>query len=325
MARIRSVHPSLFTDEAYVSCSPLARVLYVGLLTEADDQGLFEWKPLQIKLRLLGGDNCDVTELLAELASAGLIAALESAGKKLGAIRKFRKFQRPKKPSAVFTLPPEWRTYVSLDDDGSELDDAEVGASPPPTPPQPPPVGNQFRTGGEVGEQMEDGGWRRDDGGDDSGSDEPVSSLAAEIWDIAPPASRRRSSQADLLAKLRAAVGKRRKDPDRIRRAIRAWAEDPDVTKENGKYAKGVHLLIENDRWEQWAPPERTESLNGNGFHYPPTVIRDPSEKRQRAWASEYLEHPNWWKEHERGPPPGQPGCQIAPAILAELGIGAMA
>jgi hypothetical protein len=55
MARIRSVHPSLFTDEAWVSCSPLARVLYIGLLTDADDQGLFEWKPIQIKMRLLAG------------------------------------------------------------------------------------------------------------------------------------------------------------------------------------------------------------------------------------------------------------------------------
>src|ERR1700761_2442463 len=122
MARIRSVHPSLFTDEAWVSCSPLARVLYIGLMTDADDQGLFEWKPLQIRMRLLPGDNADVSELLGELAAVNLIASLESGGKKLGAIRYFRKFQRPKKPNSLFVLPPEWASYVGLGEGGAEPD-----------------------------------------------------------------------------------------------------------------------------------------------------------------------------------------------------------
>lgn len=160
MARIRSVHPSLFTDEAWVSCSPLARVLYIGLMTDADDQGLFEWKPLQIRMRLLPGDNADVPTLLAELVSANLIAELQSGGKKLGAIRKFRKFQRPKKPNATFVLPPEWGTYVGLDDTSSEPDDDEG----PPVPPKP-----------EIAPQMEDGG------GVGIGSSETnVSSLSAD-------------------------------------------------------------------------------------------------------------------------------------------------
>lgn len=152
MARIRSIHPSLFTDEAWVSCSPLARILYVGLMTDADDQGLFEWKTLQIKMRLLPADNVDVAQLLAELVAANLIASLESGGKKLGAIRYFRRFQRPKKPNSIFLLPPEWRTYVGLEGGSSEPeadDEAEVP--------------NQFGTGGENPPQMEDGGWRMEE------------------------------------------------------------------------------------------------------------------------------------------------------------------
>lgn len=142
MARIRSVHPSLFTDEAWVSCSPLARVLYIGLMTDADDQGLFEWNFLQIKMRLLPADNVDIPPLLAELVGANLIAELESGGKRLGAIRKFRTFQRPKKPNQVFKLPHEWVEYVGLTGDGSE------------------PVPHQSPTDGEKSPQMEDGGGR---------------------------------------------------------------------------------------------------------------------------------------------------------------------
>lgn len=163
MARIRSVHPSLFTDEAWVTCSPLARLLYVGLMTDADDQGLFEWKPLQIKMRLLAGDGADVPSLLAELVAVNLISPLEAGGKKLGAIRYFRKFQRPKKPNAVYVLPPEWAAYVGLGVAGSEPADDEGD-----------PVGNQFPPGGEIPPQMEDGGGRKEE------EVEAIASIVAE-------------------------------------------------------------------------------------------------------------------------------------------------
>lgn len=149
MARIRSVHPGLFTDEAWVSCSPLARILYIGLWTDADDQGLFEWKPLQIKMRLLPGDASDAPSLLAELAAADLITGYEVSGKRYGAIKDFRKYQRPKKPNAIHPLPPELRDYVALSEASSEPlgdDDGEVG--------------NQFPPDGEKSPQMEDGGGR---------------------------------------------------------------------------------------------------------------------------------------------------------------------
>lgn len=150
MARIRSVHPSLFTDEAWVSCSPIARVFYIGLMTVADDQGLFEWKPLQLKMQILPADAADVPALLAELVGVNLIAELASGGKRLGAIRYFRRFQRPKKPNSVFVLPEEWRTYVGLSDAASDQDEPEADGVP-----------NQFPPGSEEAEQMEDGGGRR--------------------------------------------------------------------------------------------------------------------------------------------------------------------
>lgn len=140
MARIRSIHPGLFTDEAWVSCSPLARVLIIGLWTEADDQGVFEWKPLTIKMRLLPVDQVNVTELLEELVRNQLIQSFEHGDKKYGAIRNFQKYQRPKKPNAIHPLPNQLRIYVGTKGDSSE------------------PVPNQFPTGGEISPQMEDGG-----------------------------------------------------------------------------------------------------------------------------------------------------------------------
>src|SRR5258708_12968 len=109
MARIRSIHPGLFTDEAFVTVSDAAQIFYIGLLTEADDQGVFEWKPITLKMRLRPASTQPVDGLLAELVAAEKIASYEIDGRKLGAIRNFRKFQRPKSPNAVHSLPGEWR------------------------------------------------------------------------------------------------------------------------------------------------------------------------------------------------------------------------
>ena len=147
MARIRSLHPGWFTDEAVLSCSPLARILVLGLWTEADDKGVFEWKPVQLKVRILPVDTADAAALLDELASFDLVRRFEVAGKSYGAVRNFRRWQRPKKPNSLHPLPSELHLYVGLPPENSE------------------PVRNQFGTGGEKSPQMEDVGCRREEEG----------------------------------------------------------------------------------------------------------------------------------------------------------------
>ena len=70
MARIRSVHPGFFTDEDLVGTSLPARLLFIGLGIEADDKGIFEWKPITIKMRIFPADNVDVEALLSELVGS---------------------------------------------------------------------------------------------------------------------------------------------------------------------------------------------------------------------------------------------------------------
>lgn len=101
MSRIRSVHPGLWTDEAFVTLSPFARVFLIGLWTEADDKGTFPWSPLKLKMRLLPADNVDVAALLTELVENGFLHRYNAEGKDYAAIRNFVRFQRPKKPNDV--------------------------------------------------------------------------------------------------------------------------------------------------------------------------------------------------------------------------------
>lgn len=152
MSRIRSIHPGLWTDEAFMSLSAYARLLYIGLWNEAFDDGVFEWKPLTLKAKLFPVDTVDVRQLLAELVNAGCIKECAQVGKPYGLIRNFRVYQRPKKPNSSGMLRPEDEEYVGL-------------------------APNQYVTGGENSPQMEDGGGRMEE-------DQKASpSLRAERWE----------------------------------------------------------------------------------------------------------------------------------------------
>lgn len=140
MARIRSIHPGFFNDEDLVAVSMAARLLVLGLGIESDDKGIFEWKPLTIKMKVFPADNVDIPALLAELEGANAILQYEVDGRKYGAIRNFRKHQRPKTPNDIFPADDNIRTYVFL--------------SPPISETLPQSGGNAS----EIRPQMEDGG-----------------------------------------------------------------------------------------------------------------------------------------------------------------------
>lgn len=147
MSRIRSVHPGFFRDEDLVGCSAFARLLYIGLGVEADDKGIFEWKPLQLKMTLFPADNVDVALLLAELINAGNVRQFDVGGKAFGAIRNFRKYQRPKTPNDIHPMPREIAEYVAFP---QKEKCTELTTS-------------HFPQKGENAPQMEDGGGKREE------------------------------------------------------------------------------------------------------------------------------------------------------------------
>jgi hypothetical protein len=146
VSRIRSVHPGLWTDERFASLSAFARLLFIGLWNECDDQGSFEWSALKMKMRLLPADPVDAAPLLDELTAAGCVMPYEAEGRRLGAVRNFCRYQRPKKPNSTYPQPPEVLLFVDTKArstrDGSE------------------PVGNRSGTGGEKPRQRKEEGGR---------------------------------------------------------------------------------------------------------------------------------------------------------------------
>lgn len=168
MARIRSIHPGFFTDENLVSVSIAARVLFLGIGVEADDKGIFEWKPLQLKMRIFPADNFDVLSLLLELEAVNAVQKYEINGRHYGAIRNFRKFQRPKTPNSMHPITENISSYVGLIPEKEETSEFEVLPFPPK---------------GEKSPQMEDGGDKMEDEGGNKKEDNPPDlSEAVSTW-----------------------------------------------------------------------------------------------------------------------------------------------
>lgn len=178
MARIRSVHPGLYTDEAFATVSISARLLLIGIWSHADDGGGFEWKPLSLKMRIFPADNVDVAALLDELAASDIVKRYEVEGRSYGAVRNFGRWQRPKKPVRFCPMPASMRQYsetVPILDKlegpkkgtSTELDEAEEHAVPDQYGTGSEPVPNQSgispAEGRKVGRDLRTSSLRSDD------------------------------------------------------------------------------------------------------------------------------------------------------------------
>ncbi|SAK63406.1 hypothetical protein AWB80_02861 [Caballeronia pedi] len=98
MARIRTVKPKLFTHEALFDaeheCGLPLRLAFIGLFTEADREGRFQWRPRTLKAAILPFDDLDFSRVLDALATRGFLVKYASrSGEVLGAIPTFRHHQ----------------------------------------------------------------------------------------------------------------------------------------------------------------------------------------------------------------------------------------
>lgn len=156
MARIRSTHPDQWTDDEFVACSPLARLLSLGIRNFADDNGIIPYTPTRWKRWVLPDDPCNPDELAAELVRTRQIVLFEARGQTYAAIRNFRRFQKPKSPTYTHPLPEWWGS------DGEGL----PNASPMPSPPL--PTGEKGKGIGEDGNGGERSARAREDLPDDA-------------------------------------------------------------------------------------------------------------------------------------------------------------
>lgn len=126
----------------------------------------------------------------------------------------------------------------------------------------------------------------------------PTKADVAEVWSSCPRLARQRSSQIEVTKALEAAM--RRGHPVGSVKAglLAAYASRTYA----GDHAKGIHLLIQNDRWL--------------GFVEDRSAASEWTDDRWRAALSLNREEGLW--SDKLGPPPGSPGCRV-PAHLLQL------
>lgn len=113
MARIRSIKPEFWTSEQVAACSPLARLLFVGLWTFADDGGVHPASVRRLKMEVFPADPFDdatIAGLLAELVNAGLVREYDANGERYWFVTGWHRHQRIDKPTFRHPQPPNVTT-----------------------------------------------------------------------------------------------------------------------------------------------------------------------------------------------------------------------
>lgn len=102
MARIRTVKPEFWQDEDLAECSEAARLLAIGLLNHADDEGYFKANPKLIRSVVfpLTEPSVSIQDCLKQLENIKYLELFEgSDGKLYGVIINFSKHQKVNRPT----------------------------------------------------------------------------------------------------------------------------------------------------------------------------------------------------------------------------------
>ena len=105
--KIRSLHPSFFSDAKVCRLSPTARVLFAGLWCYADDYGRGKWLPKSIEGAVFPRDVVDIQTLLNEVLRAGLIRIFTDGTDDFYEVPSWDEYQSPKYRGKTDVPDPE--------------------------------------------------------------------------------------------------------------------------------------------------------------------------------------------------------------------------
>lgn len=111
MARIRTIKPDFWTDEKLTECSLSARLLFIGTLNFADDNGNLQASAKKLKMQIFPADNIDCQPLLDELIHHGILNEYSMNGEKFLNIKNFKKHQVINRPSKSNIPQPEFNEH----------------------------------------------------------------------------------------------------------------------------------------------------------------------------------------------------------------------
>lgn len=109
MARYRTVKPEFWTSEQVMDCSPITRLMFIGMWNYADDHGRIPLSPKSIKAQVFPSDDITsetIRGMIDELSANGLVISYAVEGKDYLLITGWhhQKIDKPQKPK--YPAPP---------------------------------------------------------------------------------------------------------------------------------------------------------------------------------------------------------------------------
>ncbi|MGY4614791.1 hypothetical protein ACVWZ4_000018 [Bradyrhizobium sp. USDA 4472] len=123
MARYRTIKPEFWSSEQVMECSPIARLMFIGIWNFADDAGRCSYSPKTIKAQIFPGDDITVETIrgmVDELSSNGLVRLYVVDGKEYLQVtgwhhQKIDKPQKPRHPEPPPQDSPNVRRMVATE------------------------------------------------------------------------------------------------------------------------------------------------------------------------------------------------------------------
>ena len=109
MPRNRMIKSEFWTSEQIIFCSPLARLLFIGLWNFADDNGVHPASHIKIKAEVFPGDNIDIKQIkiwIEELIGHGLLKSYITNEKEYWFVTGWKTHQKIDKPTYRYPPPP---------------------------------------------------------------------------------------------------------------------------------------------------------------------------------------------------------------------------
>ena len=95
--RARNIKPGFFDNEQIGETSMTARLLFIGLWCMADRDGIVEYRPQKLKIKIFPYDSLNVIKFLEELSQHGLIV-IWTDNDKIGQFIEIPTFTKHQKP-----------------------------------------------------------------------------------------------------------------------------------------------------------------------------------------------------------------------------------
>ena len=108
MSRIRTIKPDFWASEQVMSCSLLARILFIGMFNFCDDNGIHPASFMRLKAQVLPGDNIDIAHIrsaIEELIKNNLLQEYIVDDKSYWIVPTWKMHQRIDRPTYKYPLP----------------------------------------------------------------------------------------------------------------------------------------------------------------------------------------------------------------------------